>query len=116
MIRKVRNPKVANSPTLPVGQPPRLVPISFFKLAQLILSINIKRTKSNEKKIFIFIFGMQLKSVAKQKHSSSLVTGFFKRFQLKQGVYHSTSITTVMFEPGKRKCFYYKANLYLGME
>ena len=98
MIRKVRKPKVANSPTLPVGHPPRPEPIIFFKLAQLILSINIKSTKSNVKKIFIFIFGMQLNTLAQQKHSSFHVTGF-----LQSRVYHSTSVTTVMFEPGKTK-------------
>ena len=98
MIRKVRKPKVANSPTLPVGHPPRPVPIIFFKLAQLILSINIKSTKSNVKKIFIFIFGMQLNTLAQQKHSSFHVTGF-----LQSRVYHSASVTTVMFEPGKTK-------------
>ena len=99
MIRKVRKPKVANSPTLPVGHPPRLVPIRGFKLAQSILSINIKSTKSNvNKKIFIFIFGMQLNTLAQQKHSSFHVTGF-----LQSRVYHSTSVTTVMFEPGKTK-------------
>ena len=94
MIRKVRKPKVANSPTLPVGHPPRLVPTIFFKLAQLIWSINIKNTKSNVKKIFIFIFGMQLNTLAQQKHSSFHVTGFLQS---------SASVTTVMFEPGKTK-------------
>ena len=86
VIRKVRKPKVANSPTLPVGHPARLVPIMFFKLAQLILSINIKTTKDNVKKIFIFIFGMQLNTVAQQKHSSFHVTGFLQTFHFKQGI------------------------------
>ena len=98
MIRKVRKPKVANSPTLPVGHPARLVPIIFFKLAQLIWSINTKIMISNVKKIFIFIFGMQLNTLAQQKHSSFHVTGF-----LQSSVYHSASVTTVMFEPGKKR-------------
>ena len=105
MIRKVRKPKVANSPTLPVGHPPRLVPIMFFKFAQLIWSINIKRTKSNVKKIFIFILGMQLNTLAQQKHSSFHVTVF-----LQSRVYHSASVTTVMFEPG------IKENMFLVNE
>ena len=50
------------------------------------------------KKIFIFILEMQLNTLAQQKHSSFHVTGF-----LQSSVYHSASVTTVMFEPGKKK-------------
>ena len=55
VIRNVRKPKVANSPTLPVGQLPRLWPMIFCKFALLTLLVKIKR-RSIIVKIFIFIF------------------------------------------------------------